>query len=144
MLSLRERIIAKSDRRTKQVYVDSWGETVTVQSLTSEQVERWYQIVDNYKENGVSPPGGRRASVVFMGTIDDIGKDLFRAEDIPLLGEKHVSAITVIFDAIMEISGLTDEAKKDIEKKPKQNMSSSPTSLRIVSDEPTSTDSNES
>lgn len=140
----RERILAQSDVLTELVPVPKWGETVRVRSLTAEEVERWWTIVDQHKEQGIDPPGGRRASLVFMGTINEDGSDLFKIEDIPSLGKKHSDAIQPVFEAILRLSGLTKEAAADIEKKPDAPTNSSSTSSPTGSAGQTSTNSSES
>jgi hypothetical protein len=127
MPTLRERILLKSDNKTAVVFVPEWDEQVKVRNLTAHEIERWYDILSDHTEKGVDVAGGRKASLVFMGSINDDGTSLFQAEDIKLLGEKHPTAIHRIFEAIRRVSGLTEEVQAEAEKKPDDQTNSSST-----------------
>jgi hypothetical protein len=127
-MSLRDRILAKNDSPTEQVLIPEWGETVTVRSLTAHEQERWWDILTAHSERGVEPPGGRKASFVYMACLGEDGTELFKPEDIPTLGQKHPAAINRLFDAIQRLSGMTKEVQAEVEKKPDAQTSSSSTS----------------
>lgn len=137
MPTLRERILSKNDANTELVPVPEWGESVRVRSLTAQEQERWWDILTAHDEKGIDPPGGRKASLVFMGCVDDEGNDLFKPEDIPVLGNKHPIAVNRLFVAIQKLSGMTNEVQAEIEKKPDDQTNSSSTSSQTGTEEQT-------
>lgn len=144
MSTLRERILAKIELPTEIVDVPEWGEKVTVRSLTAEEQERWWDILTLHAEQRIDPPGGRKASFVFMACLDESGKDLFKPEDIPAIGKKHPAAINRLFTAIQRLSGMTNEAQADLEKKRDAQTNSSSTGSQTDGTDLTLTNSNES
>ncbi len=139
MPTLRERVLAKDDSNTDVVQVPEWGESIRIRSLTALEQERWWDILTMHDEKGIDPPGGRKASLVYMGCIDDEGGDLFKPEDIPILGQKHPVAMNRLFSAIQKLSGMTTEVQADIEKKPDDQTNSSSTGSPTGTEGQTST-----
>ena len=124
-MSLREKILAVKDEKKDSVPCPEWGVDVPIRSLTAHQMERWWDILNDHAEKGIDPPGGRKASVVMMGCVDENGEDLFKAEDIEVLGKKHPVVISRLFKAIQEISGITQTAAVSAEKKQPEPTNSS-------------------
>lgn len=126
-MGLRETILAIDDKRIGSVEVPEWGCTIGVRSLTTIEMERWWDIVTDHTQKGIDPPGGRQVALVFMGTVNPDGTPLFRVEDLPSLGEKFPGAIDRVFNEIRRLSGMTKEEEAVIEKKPENQTSYSPT-----------------
>ena len=124
MLSLRERILGKEDAKTSVVDVPEWGESIRVRSLTAHEQERWWDILDQ-QAKGNEPAGGRKASFVMMACLDETGADLFKPEDVAVLGKKHPEAIHRLFAEIQKLSGMASEVQAEIEKKPDDTTNSS-------------------
>lgn len=126
-MGLRESILAVDDSHSEVVEVPEWKCSVRVRSLNEEEMERWWDILNDHAEKGVDPPGGRKAALLVMGCIDEKGESVFKAEDQVALGKKHPEAINRLFSAIQRLSAMTEEERLAIEKKLKETTSSSPT-----------------
>lgn len=126
-MGLRESILAVDDSHSEVVEVPEWKCSVRVRSLNEEEMERWWDILNDHAEKGVDPPGGRKPAMIVMGCINDDGTSMFKPEDQVELGKKHPEAIHRIFAAIQRLSAMTEEERLAIEKKLKETTSSSPT-----------------
>ena len=118
-------------RRIKHVPVPQWGGDVCVRPLTVREEERFWEVIDDVK-NGVECPTGKRGAVVLMAACNEDGTALFTAADADWLGSSaNKDAISLLFDEIRSLSGVSSEAQAEIEKKPDSPTSSSSTGLPI-------------
>jgi hypothetical protein len=116
----RSEIIAAdaAGRVIKPVAVPQWGGDVCIRPLTVREEERFWEVIDDVK-NGVECPSGKRGAVVMMACCNADGTALFTAADADWLGSgANKDAISLLFDEIRALSGVSVEAQADIEKKP--------------------------
>ena len=107
----REQILGIHDLKRQEVDVSEWwgeGAKVLVRELNAhERIEFGLLFGDSITADGL-------AKVVAATVINGDGAQVFTEEDVEQLGRKNGRALRAIFDAVCEISGLTeDEEGKD-------------------------------
>lgn len=112
----REEILARSQLRTKEIYVPAWDAAVRIRELTA--AER------DYFEGAMLGDGGRltnydnvRARLCVLSLVDEEGKRLFRDGEEVLLGSFPAAALDAIFREAMALNGFTEESKAESVKK---------------------------
>ncbi len=93
------------------VSVPEWGGDVWVRTLTASERDQLEMEWERTKRVHF------RARLVYYCACDDQGKDLFRAEDIPILGGHSTSALTRICDVAFRLNKFTREEVEELEKK---------------------------
>ena len=117
MILNREQILAANDVKTKVVEVPEWGGSVIVRGLTSlERDKALARIMNDNNQVDLNRLGELRVMIAAMAIIDEQGNPLFTEKDVTALGQKSWSAIERISDAVLEISGLTQNALEQLEK----------------------------
>ncbi len=117
MILNREQILAANDVKTKVVEVPEWGGSVIVRGLTSlERDKALARIMNDNNQIDLNRLGELRVMIAAMAIIDEQGNALFTEKDVTALGQKSWSAIERISDAVLEISGLTQNALEQLEK----------------------------
>ncbi len=101
--SLRERILAMDDLGSEEVYIEEWGETLTVRGLTAGEVEEIGREVNEGKLANIM------ARLAVKVTTNGDGTRVFTDEDADALGGKSPAAVRTLFDAAQRISGLGEE-----------------------------------
>ena len=125
----RASILATDSKATQTVSVDTpeWGGSVLVRRLTVLELERWWDVV-NDAGKGIASPAGKNGTAVLMGAVKEDGTRLFEIEDATWLGEKaHPQTVSNVAHVILSLSGVIDEVKAELEKKPESTISSSST-----------------
>ncbi len=115
MTLTREQFLSADDSDTEVIDVPKLGQ-VRIRSITGDQRDRWAEFVGKYAD-GSPKPHGWKSLLVAMGCVDDSGALLFKESEAALIGRKHPQTVNILFDAIQRLSAMTDEAKRDIEKK---------------------------
>lgn len=115
-LLTREQMLHAHDIRTKTVDVPEWGGQVRVRRLTGEERDRYETSLIQEKKNGQVTRNLRnaRARLVVLGVVDEEGKRIFSDADADALAQRSASAIERLFDAIRELSGMSDQAVEEL------------------------------
>ncbi len=99
----RDAILEVNDVRKEVVNVPEWGGQINVRGLTSRQR-------DSFERNHLDGKlKDYRATVASQAICDDEGKQIFQSSDILKLGEKSSSALSLVFDVAMKLSGITEK-----------------------------------
>lgn len=125
----REQIRAvDTDAKTiTRLAVPQWGGDVCIRRLTVIEEERYWDILDDVR-NEKHVPQGKRGSTVLMACVNEDGSPLFTSADAEWLGsDANKDAIQLVAAAIRQLSGVTSEEQSEIEKKPVSPTSSSST-----------------
>lgn len=102
----RDQILKADDLPKKKISIPKWGGDVFVRGLTSK--ERDTYEFENYKkiEQGLSGQS-LRVKLVILAVVDENGKNIFTDKDIAILEGKSGEVVTMLFDEIRKLSGLT-------------------------------------
>lgn len=127
----REDVLNAPDLEPFEVEVEEWGGAVLARGLSGTQrqfVEDWYRKQRKAGSiRGVDKDGKPTDEALFpkslelagritvMACVDENGAPLFTDQDLPALMGKSGSAIVKISEAVLTASGLTVEAKEEIE-----------------------------
>jgi hypothetical protein len=113
-----DQILDKDDKSYKEVYVDAWGGTVRVASLTSAQRDDWEaQFVKNKNKPEVALKKFR-ARLVAKCLVDAEGRLLFDSkEKIDRLASKNASVLNELFEICQQHNGFTDADVEELEGK---------------------------
>ncbi len=119
MALTRDHILSVPDFEVRPVAVPEWGGTVYVRTITGGQAEQYYAAL-----RGGASDRNVMARLVAYAACDERGNLLFRPEDIDALAARSFRALERVFDAAMQLNGMTDEAVEAEEK----NSATAPTS----------------
>jgi len=108
----REQILQADDLRHLDVDVPEWGGMVRVRVATSRERTKFQQIIGKAKDG---MPDNFMERWVAACAIDEKGKSLFSgADDVKELSEKSSVALTKVFNACMELNGMTEGSVEEI------------------------------
>ena len=103
----RERILAKDDLGSEEVYIEEWDETLNVRGLTAGEVESFGRSINDGDMSDIM------ARLVVKVATNGDGSRVFEDGDIAALSGKSMEAVKKLFDAAQRISGL-DETVADV------------------------------
>ncbi len=92
------------------VTVPEWGGDVYVRTLSASERDQLEMQWEKTKRVHF------RARLVYYCACDEQGKDLFREEDVPVLGGHSTSAITRVCDVAFRLNKFTREEVEELEK----------------------------
>lgn len=109
----REQILSVNDRRTIDVSVPEWGDTVRLAVMTGterESFEREWtgtddKLLPQYK-----------LKVLRRCLVDEKGATLFTDNDLDALGEKRADVIDRLFNEAMKLNGLLKDSVEELAK----------------------------
>ncbi len=110
----REDILSRKELRTLEVYVPVWDAHVRVRELTA--AERDYFEAMMLSAGGKTNIDNVRARLCVLSLVDENGARLFRDGEEAVLGQYPAAALDVIFQAALEVNGLTPVAKEEAAK----------------------------
>ena len=124
----RDQILQFQDIKTTEVDCPEWGGSVRIRALTLAQAQDWRRssltktIVRDKEgkpstEYNVDPDKLAKSDVrlIVAAAVDDDGKALFSAGDVELLMQKSPAPVTRLAKAIVELSGMRNEAAEEAE-----------------------------
>lgn len=136
-------ILGAEDVQTRNVPVPEWGGEVTVRGLTGIERDAYEAGIQQIRPK---PDGTRevvfvrdnaRAKLLVKCLVDEQGNRIFKDNDAPALGKKNGAVIDRLYDVAAELSGLSEQAQKDIEGNSEGAQSAdSPSSSPETSDAP--------
>jgi hypothetical protein len=116
----RDEILNADDLRYESVYVDEWGGTVIVKSLTGTERDEMEQSMLKDKGGKNKKPdmdfGNLRSRLVALSVADKDGNKLFGIKDVEALGKKNAAALGKIFTIAQRLSGLGEKELELLEK----------------------------
>ena len=118
----KEQILAINPK-LEEVEVPEWGGSVFIRPITLAEQAKLADLGNKFEK---SPVVDRMKNItlrlVQWAVSDADGCSLFDAKDLELLMNKSASAFLRLQDAILKLSGLTEESRKELEK----NLQSAP------------------
>lgn len=126
----RDAILAANDLEYRDVDVPEWGGTVQVRSLTATQRDQLSLMVVSFDETLKASTKGdaidlkldrkglaeMKAQVVVWTVCDGDGKRLFAQRDIDDVGGKSPDVIDRLYEAALDLSGVTEFGARAIQK----------------------------
>jgi hypothetical protein len=103
----------------KPVWVDipEWGEGrgVYVRPLSASERDQWEGSITVQKKSGNEiQMENIRARLVVLSACDDMGKQMFTGDHVEALGNRNSAAIDRIFKVAQKLSGIDEEAMKEL------------------------------
>lgn len=114
-------ILGAEDVQTRTVPVPEWGGDVIVRGLTGADRDAYEASLNQMRPK---PDGTRelvlvrdnaRAKLLVKCLIDENGNRLFKETDAPALGKKSGAVLDRLYDVATDLSGMSDEAQKELE-----------------------------
>jgi hypothetical protein len=103
--------------KPKEVYIPEWGGSVMIRSLTLAEQAKLADLATKFeKATYLVRLKNVALCVVQWGTCDEQGNSLFVPEDVDAMLNQPASAFLRLQDQILKYSGLTEEARKELEK----------------------------
>jgi hypothetical protein len=117
----RDLILKADDLETRDVEVPEWGGTVRVRALTgTERDSLEASTIEGKGKNKDVNLQNFRAKLCVRAIIDENGQRIFEDADIVALGRKSSGALSKVYNAAAELSGISD---KDVDELTKNSVS---------------------
>ena len=119
----RDQILAATPR-LKEMEVPEWGGSVFIRPLTIHEQAKLADLGTKHEKSSVvDRMKNCTMRLVQWSVCDERGGSMFEAADLEPLMAKSASAFLRLQDAILALSGLTEESRRELEK----NLLSAPT-----------------
>ncbi len=116
-MTLTKQQILSTLPRLKEVDVPEWGGSVFIRPLTIHEQAKLADLGTKYEKSSVvDRMKNCTLRLVQWSVCDEQGNPLFEAGDLEPLMSKAASAFLRLQDAILALSGLTEESRKELEK----------------------------
>ncbi len=116
-MTLTKQQILSTSPRLKEVEVPEWGGSVFIRPLTIHEQAKLADLGTKYEKSSVvDRMKNCTLRLVQWSVCDEQGNPLFEAGDLEPLMSKAASAFLRLQDAILALSGLTEESRKELEK----------------------------
>ena len=116
-MTLTKQQILSTSPRLKEVDVPEWGGSVFIRPLTIHEQAKLADLGTKYEKSSVvDRMKNCTLRLVQWSVCDEQGNPLFEAGDLEPLMSKTASAFLRLQDAILALSGLTEESRKELEK----------------------------
>ena len=102
----KEQILNADDRKTKVIFVEEWGDDVTIMQMSGHARDRFESSIIG--ANGGTDMKNIRAKMVAASIVDDKGELMFSDKDIIKLSNKSGIALDKVFSAAQEFNKITD------------------------------------
>lgn len=114
----KDQILSVDDLPKEEVPVPEWGGSVFVRTLRGEELSRWQDMLSKQFDQNGKPRTIQKimATLVCLSVCDELGERLFTDSDVDAMDKKSAKVIQRLFDVAKRLSGLTDDAVKDLEK----------------------------
>jgi len=111
-----DQILAADDRKYEVVPVPEWGGDVRLRSLTGAELDEFENSMERTVGNKVvRDVRNVRAKLIAMSAVDASGQLLFTKGQVIKLGSKNAAPMMRLFQAVQRLSGIDDEAVKEME-----------------------------
>ena len=116
-MTLTKQQILATTSRLKEVDVPEWSGSVFIRPLTIHEQAKLADLGTKYEKSSVvDRMKNCTMRLVQWSVCDGEGNPLFEAGDLEPLMSKAASAFLRLQDAILALSGLTEESRKELEK----------------------------
>ena len=116
-MPLTKQQILSTSPRLKEVDVPEWGGSVFIRPLTIHEQAKLADLGTKYeKATVVERMKNCTMRLAPWSVCDEQGNPLFEASDLEPLMSKAASAFLRLQDAILALSGLTEESRRELEK----------------------------
>lgn len=110
----RESILSAPDVKVEDLEVPEWGGTIMVREMTTAEVENYsMSLANNDGSMNHRKLGGMRAKIVSWCVIDEEGEPVFKSSDVEALQRKSNRVVSLVFDKVLEMSGLLDDEEEE-------------------------------
>jgi hypothetical protein len=117
MTCLSKQQILATTPRLKEIDVPEWGGSLFIRPLTIHEQAKLADLGTKYEKSSVvDRMKNCTLRLVQWSVCDEQGNSLFEAADLEPLMSKAASAFLRLQDAILALSGLTEESRKELEK----------------------------
>ena len=105
----KDQILSADDLRHVDVDVPEWGGTIRLQTITARDRQKFHAggtkgAMDDFMER-----------FIVACATDENGKLLFTSEDVKALGSKSAMALNRVFEAAVELNGMSQRGIEDIQ-----------------------------
>ena len=116
-LLTRDQILKAEDIEEKYVEVPEWGGKVLVRGLTGKERDAYEKsLVEGKGKNKQINMDNARAKLVAITVVDENRKPIFTKDDIEALGKKSGRALSRVWVAATELSGIGEEELEELTK----------------------------
>ena len=116
-MTLTKQQILSTSPRLKEVDVPEWGGSVFIRPLTIHEQAKLADLGTKHEKSSVvDRMKNCTLRLVQWSVCDEQGNPLFEGGDLEPLMNKAASAFLRLQDAILALSGLTEESRKELEK----------------------------
>lgn len=106
----RDAILNAPDVEVQEIEIPEWGGNAYIREMTTAEVEHFsMQTQTSAGTLDTSKMGGLRAKVVVWCLVDETGQAVLKLSDVEALQKKSNKVVDRIFDAILTLSGLSEE-----------------------------------
>ena len=111
----RSDILKADDLIRELVAVPEWGGDVFVRAMSGAERDAFEAsiVVTRGKDTSMNM-SNIRAKLAVLTICDEIGRQLFEDEDIQALGQKSAAALQRVFEVAQKLSGIGEEAVKEL------------------------------
>ena len=108
-MSLRDRILASNDIQGNKLHVEAWGVDLEVRTITA--VERSRLVAMCTKEDGNVDMEKMYPLLIIAAVFDpETEEKVFTSDDMLLLQDKSASAVELVAQEVMRMSGMLPKA----------------------------------
>ena len=108
-MSIRDRILQSKDIQSNKLTVEQWGVELDIRTMTA--IERSRLVATCSKPDGSVDMEKMYPLLLIAAVYDpETGEKVFSADDMEALQEKSASAIELVAQKVMEVSGMTPKA----------------------------------
>jgi len=105
----REQILSADDLRHVDVEVPEWGGTMRLRTITAKDRQKFHAsgtkgVMNDFLER-----------FIVACAVDDKNKPLFTEEDVKALGNKSANALNRVFEAAVELNGMSQRGVEDLQ-----------------------------
>jgi len=112
----RDAILGADDIVTEPVEVPEWAGKVLVRGLTGADRDAFEASIRRFRGGQVEVvQENARAKLVVRCLVDENGERLFADRDASLLGKKSAAVLDRLYDVAARLSGLSEEAREELE-----------------------------
>lgn len=117
----RDAILSLDDRKYATVHVPEWGGHVMLRGITAGERDRWESqavtITGQGKNQVRNVKGNLRASLLVLSIVDPTTKQpMFTRADVDALAAKSAAAMDRLYDKARDLSGMSEDDIKELEK----------------------------
>ncbi len=108
----RDSILSANDLKTIDVELPEWGGSLRIRTMTGIDRQEYFKSLQD--GNGKGEQKSFMAALLVACAVDEEGKHIFTAADIPTLSNKSSIPLNRAFEAAADLNGLTQKSVDDL------------------------------